>query len=443
MDKDVVIKVDNVTKTYRLGALNRGSFIAEFQGFMARMRRKEDPNKMIETEMPDGDGVSMQQDGITTFNALENVSFEVKKGEAIGIIGANGAGKSTLLKIISSITTPTKGSVTTTGHIASMLEVGTGFHPDMTGRENIYMNGAILGMPREAIDAVVDDIIEFSEVAEFIDTPVKRYSSGMYVKLAFAVSSHLNSDILIVDEVLAVGDVRFQAKCIQKMNQIVKSEARTVLSVSHNMDTVRRLCTRGIVLDRGRMVLDAPVDKAISSYLNGLGNWIEKENIVFESKFPIVQNTVTEPTKSGHLVKCVAMAVQGGGDAVCRSGEKIGFCLTWKEEGVPTEYRMRLSVRNSFNAGIVGICVSQPFKAKNIGGLNETNFSLDTTNIVPGDYFFVIEIYCNEDLKAQTYESPQNITDRTYFKVSGWDNPTTWFDRSWNSVRLADATVDD
>jgi lipopolysaccharide transport system ATP-binding protein len=203
------------------------------------------------------------------FWALRNVSFSVKEGEVVGIIGRNGAGKSTLLKIISRITDPTEGSITLRGRMASLLEVGTGFHPELTGRENIYMNGAILGMRKAEIDTEFDAIVDFAEIEQFLDTPVKHYSSGMYVRLAFAVAAHLHPEILIVDEVLAVGDVTFQKKCLGKMSDVSKS-GRTVLFVSHNMAAVENLCQRGVVLERGRVVFDGTAKDGVHHYLSGI-----------------------------------------------------------------------------------------------------------------------------------------------------------------------------
>lgn len=255
---DVAIKIENLKKRYMLGAIGGRTLNAELQSWWARKRGKDDPNTQI------GQDTSRYGEA---FWALNDINLEIKKGEAVGIIGANGAGKSTLLKILSRVTAPTEGDVWIDGRVASMLEVGTGFHGELTGRENIYMNGAILGMTRKEVNAKIESIIDFSECRQFIDTPVKRYSSGMYVKLAFAVASHLDAEIMIMDEVLAVGDMAFQKKCLGKMGDEAKS-GKTVLYVSHNMATIRNLCTRCIVLKKGRIVFDGDVEKAIGVYLD-------------------------------------------------------------------------------------------------------------------------------------------------------------------------------
>lgn len=260
MANDIAIKVENLSKYYKLGVINNGTLFRDIQSWWARVRGKEDPHAKI------GSNYDSSAEG---FWALKDLNFEIKKGDRVGIIGHNGAGKSTLLKLLSQITGPTEGNIKINGKIASLLEVGTGFHPEMTGRENIYMNGAILGMKHDEIDKKVNDIIEFSEIGEHIDTPVKRYSSGMYVRLAFAVAAHLDSDILIADEVLAVGDAAFQKKALGKMNELSSGEGRTVLFVSHNMAQVKNLCNKGIVLEKGKVVReDDDIDKSINYYLN-------------------------------------------------------------------------------------------------------------------------------------------------------------------------------
>ena len=255
---DTAIKIENLKKQYKLGAIGGQTLNAELQSWWARKRGKEDPNLKI--------GQDYSNFG-ERFYALDGINLEIKKGEALGIIGGNGAGKSTLLKILSRVTAPTEGDIWIDGRIASMLEVGTGFHGELTGRENIYMNGAILGMTKKEVDEKIESIIDFSECRQFIDTPVKRYSSGMYVKLAFAVASHLDAEIMIMDEVLAVGDMAFQKKCLGKMGDEAKG-GKTVLYVSHNMATIRNLCTRCVVLDKGRLIFDGDVETAIDIYMN-------------------------------------------------------------------------------------------------------------------------------------------------------------------------------
>ena len=257
--RDVAIRLSGVKKMYKLGQIGGGTLTADLQSWWARIRGKEDPNTKIGTD---------QRLVGKTFMALNGIDLTVYKGEALGIIGGNGAGKSTMLKLLSRVTAPTEGEIDLYGRIASMLEVGTGFNGEMTGRENVYMNGAILGMTKAEIDAKMEDIIEFSEVREFIDTPVKRYSSGMYVKLAFSVAAHLDSEIMIMDEVLAVGDMAFQKKCLDKMRDAAKKEGRTVLYVSHNMNTIRQLCDRCVVLDQGKVVFEGDVEEAINVYMN-------------------------------------------------------------------------------------------------------------------------------------------------------------------------------
>lgn len=253
-----MVEIDNVTKRYILGQIGGTTLHEELQRRRAKRLGKEDPTKKI--------GAKSYADG-EEFWALSGVSFKVKKGERVGIIGHNGAGKSTLLKLLSRVTAPTTGEIGLDGRVTSMLEVGTGFHGELTGRENIYMNGAILGMTKKEIDEKIDEIIEFSECSQFIDTPVKRYSSGMYVKLAFSVAAHLDSEIMIMDEVLAVGDMAFQKKCLDKMNDVSRTEGRTILYVSHNMNTIRQLCERVVVLDHGKVIFDGDVEEGIKIYL--------------------------------------------------------------------------------------------------------------------------------------------------------------------------------
>lgn len=256
---NTVVKVEHLSKEYRLGAIGNGSLYKDIESWIAKKLHKPDPWVRMDEESKIGHR--------ERFWALKDINFEVQHGERLGIIGRNGAGKSTLLKILSQITAPTMGQIKMRGRVASLLEVGTGFHPELTGRENVYLNGAILGMKTSEIDKHFDEMIAFSEIeSEFIDTPVKRYSSGMFVRLAFAVAAHLSSDILIADEVLAVGDSKFQEKCLGKMQDISVNEGRTVLFVSHNLNAVRQLCQTGILLEHGKMKEQGMIEDVAKAY---------------------------------------------------------------------------------------------------------------------------------------------------------------------------------
>lgn len=255
---NTVISIENLSKSYQLGTINTGTFYGDVKRWWAKLRGLPDPYQKI------GEKDHKNREGETVW-ALRDVDFSVQGGEAIGIIGRNGAGKSTLLKILSRVTAPTTGVVKAKGRVASLLEVGTGFHSELTGRENVFLNGAIMGMSRAEIRRKFDEIVDFSGVEKFIDTPVKRYSSGMYVRLAFAVAAHLEPEILVVDEVLAVGDAEFQKKCLGKMSEVTGG-GRTVLFVSHNMTAISALCDRALLLDRGRPVAQGEVESILSTY---------------------------------------------------------------------------------------------------------------------------------------------------------------------------------
>jgi lipopolysaccharide transport system ATP-binding protein len=271
------IKVENLSKIYRIGEIGTGTISRDIERFVkTKILKQDDPFlKIGETNDRATKGAS------DIVYSLKDVNFEIEQGDAVGIIGRNGAGKSTLLKILSRVTSPTTGKINIKGRVASLLEVGTGFHPELTGRENIYLNGAILGMRKREIDRKLDEIIDFSGVERYIDTPVKRYSSGMYVRLAFAVAAHLESEILIVDEVLAVGDAEFQKKCLGKMGEVSKGEGRTVLFVSHNMGAVKQLCNNCLLLKNGLIENFGSIDAIISKYLtvdsNYKSTWYRKE----------------------------------------------------------------------------------------------------------------------------------------------------------------------
>ena len=294
---NTAIKVENLSKIYRLGEIGTGTISRDMERwFKTKILKQEDPFlKIGETNDRANKGAS------EIVYSLKDINFEIEQGDAVGIIGRNGAGKSTLLKILSRVTTPTTGRIKIKGRVASLLEVGTGFHPELTGRENIYLNGAILGMRKREIDRKLDEIIDFSGVERYIDTPVKRYSSGMYVRLAFAVAAHLESEILIVDEVLAVGDAEFQKKCLGKMGEVSKGEGRTVLFVSHNMAAVQSLCGKGVVLKDGTLYFTGSAVEAVSAYQKtGISNGIvnstwDEENAPGDHRAKILSATA-KPT---------------------------------------------------------------------------------------------------------------------------------------------------
>jgi lipopolysaccharide transport system ATP-binding protein len=299
--KDIILKAENISKQYRLGSVGTGTLSHDLNRWWHKLRGKEDPYLKV------GEANDRTTKGTSEYVwALQDINFEVERGEVLGIIGKNGAGKSTLLKILSKVTAPTTGSIKTRGRIASLLEVGTGFHPELTGRENVYLNGAILGMTKKEIISKLDEIIAFSGCERYIDTPTKRYSSGMTVRLAFAVAAFLEPEILVVDEVLAVGDVEFQKKAIGKMQDISKEGGRTVLFVSHNMAAVKSLCTKGIVLEHGKVAFSGNAEECVSFYLGGKTNenpnerYFEGEVVsdFFSLDYIGVKNSVREFSKS-------------------------------------------------------------------------------------------------------------------------------------------------
>lgn len=374
MDKDNVIEIVNVKKKYKLGTIGGGTLRGEIQSRIARRMGKEDPNAMI----------GAQDNYGKEFWALKGVDLEIKRGERVGIIGHNGAGKSTLLKLLSRITAPTEGEIRIRGRISSMLEVGTGFHGELTGRENIYLNAAILGMSKAEVDAKLDDIIAFSECGEFIDTPVKRYSSGMFVKLAFAVAAHLDSEILIMDEVLAVGDMQFQEKCLKKMREVAEQENRTILYVSHNMNTIKKLCDRCIVLEKGKKIYDGDVDTAITIYLDN-----ESEVWMLGDR----RNSDTQ-SLSFNLEILNEQCVFGQNDTIMT---QLSVC---SDQDIDDAY-VRYEIKKQDDEKI-GIYFSERFDIKkNQNNLLRINLPL---KVIPeGRYYITIVIFKNSDGKCDDY----------------------------------------
>ena len=371
---EIMLKVSRLSKQYRLGQIGGTTLREELQRRSAKRRNLEDPTSKI--------GAEDTEYG-KTFMALDDISFEVRKGERVGIIGRNGAGKSTLLKLISRITAPSEGDIWMDGRVASMLEVGTGFHGELTGRENIYMNGAILGMKKKEIDAKIEDIIEFSECRQFIDTPVKRYSSGMYVKLAFSVAAHLDSEIMIMDEVLAVGDMAFQKKCLEKMSDVSKAEGKTILYVSHNMNTIRQLCERCIVLDHGKLVFDGDVEKGIDIYSESK----------FNEELSIDYSGMALPKWiRSHKIRLKTAAFLDKKDNRFGLGEKIRFRLTWENLQNIKDISVRIEIR-TLNEARLGTYVLYDFCSGESGKIIEMETEFDPAMLVEGLYYMAYTFF--------------------------------------------------
>ena len=411
--EELAIRVEHVSKEYRLGAIGGATLKGEIQAKIAKLRHKENPNLKIGEK---------EHDKNERFLALNDMSFDVKKGETVGIIGRNGAGKSTILKLICRVTAPTKGNIYLNGRITSMLEVGTGFHPELTGRENVYLNGAILGMTKAEIDMKFDEIVEFSEVGQFIDPPVKRYSSGMKVKLAFAVASHLDSEIMIMDEVLAVGDVAFQNKCIDRMKKVAEEEGRTILYVSHNMATVKKLCNRCIVLSHGQVAFEGDTEDAIAVYMKDDFN----DTIYFDTK------DYKRDSKCNlcHLIDGFKLL-----DAESNHfyyGDKFRFRMDWHCSNATDRIKMKVVVSGSDTEGVGVIYVGD---LNHTEGVNQTEFMFDTKYFMPGRYTLHFKLY-DEDYvgNAAYYDQCTGIR----FNIEHNDNDIHlkhWF-KDWGNAVL-------
>jgi lipopolysaccharide transport system ATP-binding protein len=398
---DTVIQVENLGKKYILGHQQEGHsrYVAlrdvVSEGAKSVVRRLRHPGKRLPKPNQE------------EFWALKDISFEVKQGEVVGIIGRNGAGKSTLLKILSRITEPTEGRIKLRGRVASLLEVGTGFHPELTGRENIFLNGAILGMSRAEINRKFDEIVEFAEVSRFLDTPVKRYSSGMYVRLAFAVAAHLEPEILVVDEVLAVGDAAFQKKCLGKMGDVAKQEGRTVLFVSHNMNSVSQLTTSCIFLQKGAVISQGSSERIINEYLLELSDNPLKDDGFFE-KHP----SLLETNKEIEFVRIV-----------------IDNQKQYEKILVRIDYIVRLSVRSviaarleTYNGTILATIRDTDLDPKlfqKMPGSYSATFSLPTNFLMPGTYNLTFSMadmiskrydFLEKIISFEVIENPSDLT---------------------------------
>lgn len=421
-DRKVAVQLSGVKKMYKLGQIGGGTLQGDIQSWWARVRHKEDPNTKIGTD---------QRLIGQTFMALNGIDLTIYKGEALGIIGGNGAGKSTLLKLLSRVTAPTSGEIDIYGRIASMLEVGTGFNGEMTGRENVYMNGAILGMTKAEIDAKMEDIIEFSEVREFIDTPVKRYSSGMYVKLAFSVAAHLDSEIMIMDEVLAVGDMAFQKKCLDKMRDAAKKQGRTVLYVSHNMNTIRQLCDRCVVLNQGKVVFEGGVEESISKYMNS-------------SKSLAVVNDCSGERKSKFTDKKIhidTVTFVGTDFPIYQTGDTIHVKVDYNSKENMSNLAMRMTVLSP-DKNAVGLASSCPCIVATEGE-NTTTLSLALDWLAPGKYIVKLTAYSvNEFGMNQMHDIVEDCFAFEKVQTLNDNNRMNWNHSWWGYIMFPNLTVE-
>ena len=422
-NREVALRLTGIKKKYKLGQIGGGTLTADLQSWWARVRGKEDPNVMIGTD---------QRLVGKEFMALNGIDLTVYKGEALGIIGGNAAGKSTMLKLLCRVTAPTEGEIDLYGRIASMLEVGTGFNGEMTGRENIYMNGAILGMSKAEIDEKMEAIIDFSEVRDFIDTPVKRYSSGMFVKLAFSVAAHLDSEIMIMDEVLAVGDVAFQRKCLDKMRDVAKKDGRTVLYVSHNMSTIRRLCDRCIVMDKGRIIFNGGVEEAIEIYLsNAHEQWSDNR-----TEFDLSQTDTRSPYTPGN-VQITWLKLPDKESAMYTSGEKIRMQLRICAKTAFSDLHLRLELR-SRDETPVGTMPDVPLGAIPAETEQDYLVELDPICLTNGRYRLDMVLFEKDDC-GNSFDQ-ELLLPAFNFEVQQAED-IVWNQANWGHIRFPDAEL--
>lgn len=420
MNKEIAIEIQNVKKRYRLGQIGGGTLQGDFQSWWARKRGKEDPNSKI--------GSDQRLIG-QTFMALNGINLTIHKGEAVGIIGKNGAGKSTLLKLLSRVTAPTEGTIDIYGRITSMLEVGTGFHGEMTGRENVYMNGTILGMTKPEIDAKMDQIIEFSEVGDFIDTPVKRYSSGMYVKLAFSVAAHLDSEIMIMDEVLAVGDMAFQQKCLERMSDASKTEGKTVLYVSHNMNTIRKLCTRCVVLDEGKIIFDGDVEEGISLYMNSNSN---------ESVFVDYTNVERPSWLNNNSLRLIEAELMGKDSCVITPDEEIKLRIKWLNYADLNSIGIKFEIK-SFGNTPIGTVFNYNVAQGKKDVINELTIKYKLECLASGKYKTIITFFQSDitggNIDLDCVDGPDIVVDDK-------EQIIVWRPNAWGYIKFQSGIIE-
>lgn len=411
-----VIQIRGVGKIYRLGKIGGTTLQAELQSWWETKRGRSDPNLKI------GQRPAEKKE----FQALQDVTCTISEGERVGLIGRNGAGKSTLLKLLSRVTAPSEGEIRIRGRISSMLEVGTGFHGELTGRENIYLNGAILGMKQREVDSRIGEIIAFSECEDFIDTPVKRYSSGMYVKLAFAVAAYLNADIFLMDEVLAVGDMMFQKKCLAKMKEISEDGNKTILYVSHNMQTIRELCSRCVVLDKGRVIHDGGVEEGIRLYMQDI---LEVKNI-YEFPEDEVRRNVTGNIR--------ILRIKAENPVLGQGENELHIRLFYTAQQEMPGLHLRFTVHNSEDA-VTGTGISEVFSAGS-GGIHSIGFAFDTEMLVEGEYSADLAVV---EPRGGVQIRHEYIQRAMAFRIEKRERlyHLNWVERQWGDVRFPDLQV--
>ena len=423
-DREIAIRLSGGKKRYKLGQIGGGTLTADVQSWWARVWGKEDPNVMIGTD---------QRLIGKTFMALNGIDLTVYKGEALGIIGGNGAGKSTMLKLLCRVTAPTEGEIDIYGRIASMLEVGTGFNGEMTGRENVYMNGAILGMTKAEIDAKMEDIIEFSEVRDFIDTPVKRYSSGMFVKLAFSVAAHLDSEIMIMDEVLAVGDMAFQKKCLDKMREAAKKEGRTVLYVSHNMNTIRRLCDRCIVLDKGKIIFEGDVEEAIAIYSRNLHDqWADGQ-----TEFDLRETKSRSPWVPA-TARVTYLKLLEKERAMYAAGEPLKILLRIETTRDYANLRLRIELRYGDDSPVGTMPIVSLGKCRE-NAYQDYLITFLPSGLAGGKYRVDLVLFDMDEF-GNSYDQDL-LLPAFFFEVQAADD-IVWNQSTWGHIRFQDALVE-
>jgi lipopolysaccharide transport system ATP-binding protein len=412
------IEVSNLTKTYRLGEQGHGAQLLSevLTGAGRRLLRRQS-------------GRSRKQ----WFDALDDVSFSVPAGEPLGIVGANGAGKTTLLKLISRITRPSSGRIRLNGRVGSLLEVGTGFHPELTGRENVFLNGSMLGMRRREIVGKFDDIVEFAGVERFLDTPVKRYSSGMYVRLAFSVAAHLEPEILLVDEVLAVGDVAFQRKCLGKMGDVAGA-GRTVLFVSHNLGAVQQLTERSILLEDGRLVMDGPTPEVLADYMQRLSDRSGRTTSLADARRP-------RPDLKRELELIHAELAESTG-GVFEADAPISFDLGVRANAAVPEFRLSFTV-HSYEGHPVGNTFSAPIDGLRQGETATFRVTVDDLPLAPGRYYLAVATGVGDERTGhRNFDIVSDILDFEVAPLRGDDGLLAYWTVNWGSIRIRPPRVE-